>query len=144
MVEPMTEDEIRKFIQECYAAYARGERAFVLDLFDDHVDWIIYAPGNVLPLRGRRRGRVEVLQTLAEIDAVYRLVRHDIEILVVEGDRAAIMTDTTVVQRSTRRTIKFKEAGFYRYRDRRILEYRGFVDSFDLVEQVLGRFLPTT
>jgi ketosteroid isomerase-like protein len=32
-------------------------------------------------------------------------------------------------------------ASFYRLRDSRVVEYEGFLDSFDAVEQAFGRYL---
>jgi ketosteroid isomerase-like protein len=32
-------------------------------------------------------------------------------------------------------------ANFHRFRDGKVVEYRGFTDSFDAVEQILGREL---
>jgi len=32
-------------------------------------------------------------------------------------------------------------ASFYRVRNGRVVEYQGFVDSFDAVEQALGRYI---
>jgi ketosteroid isomerase-like protein len=45
------------------------------------------------------------------------------------------------VQRATGRTIRCRVASFYRVRDGRVVEYQGFIDSFDAVEQALGRYV---
>jgi len=46
------------------------------------------------------------------------------------------------VQRASGRTIRCRIASFHQVRDGRVIEYRGFTDSFDAAEQVLGREFP--
>jgi ketosteroid isomerase-like protein len=63
-----------------------------------------------------------------------------------KGDSARIaahgVADVAMVQRATGRVIQCKIASFHRVRGGKVIEYRGFTDSFDAVEQVLGRELP--
>jgi len=62
--------------------------------------------------------------------------------MVVDGDRAAVMSDVAFKQRSTSRTLRFHLANFLRFRDGKLIEFREFANTFDLVEQALGRMLP--
>jgi ketosteroid isomerase-like protein len=71
----------------------------------------------------------------------YEVVQSVTEWLIAEGDRAASTTDLTLKQRATGRTIRCRIASFHRVRDGRVIEYRGFTDSFDAAEQVLGHEL---
>jgi ketosteroid isomerase-like protein len=52
-----------------------------------------------------------------------------------------VMSDVAFKQRSTDRTLRFHIADFLRFRDGRIVEFREFTNTFDLVEQALGRML---
>ena len=61
--------------------------------------------------------------------------------MLVDGDRAATLSDVQMVQHATGRTVRSRIASFHRFRDGRLIEYRGFTDSFDSVEQALGREL---
>jgi len=61
--------------------------------------------------------------------------------MLVDGEHAAIMSDVHSVQRATGRTMRSQIAGFHRFRGGKLVEYRGFTDSFDAVEQILGREL---
>jgi ketosteroid isomerase-like protein len=72
---------------------------------------------------------------------LFRLVDYQVCVKLVDGDRAATLSESQMVQRATGRTIRSRIAGFHRFSDGRLIEYRGFVDSFDAVEQVLGREL---
>ncbi len=63
------------------------------------------------------------------------------ELAIVEGERAALVADVRLTQRSTERTLRFRIASFLRVAAGRVIEYRGFANTFDLVEQALGREL---
>lgn len=55
--------------------------------------------------------------------------------------RAALMSDVSYRQRSTGRALRIRVAGFLRWQEGHLIEYLEFVDSFDAVEQALGRKL---
>ena len=61
--------------------------------------------------------------------------------IIVEGDRAAVMSEVAFQQRSTGRTVSTQLANFLRFRNGKLIEFREFANSFDLVEQALGRWI---
>ncbi|MER8284561.1 nuclear transport factor 2 family protein, partial [Acinetobacter baumannii] len=63
------------------------------------------------------------------------------EIIIVENDRAAVISDVSFTQRATNRLLRFRVANFLRFQDGRLIEFREFSNSFDVVEQALGREL---
>jgi len=135
--------DTRALVRDLYDAYERQDFDRVAALLHDDIDWIIYAPINLFPFAGQRKGRVAVLQTLVAIATEYNLERYKPQIIIVEGDRAAVMSDVSFLQRSTNRTIRFHLVNFLRWRDGRIIEFREFANTFDIAEQALGRFLTT-
>jgi ketosteroid isomerase-like protein len=137
----VTNDDMRTLVCDLYAAYAGGDGARVAAMIDDDVDWIIYGPVQVFPFVGARRGKEAVLETLAGVSAEYAVERYQPETIVVEGDRAAVMSNVAFIQRSTGRMLSFRNANFLRFRDGRVVEFREFSDTFDVVEQALGRWL---
>lgn len=70
----------------------------------------------------------------------YRLADYMGELIMVEGERAALC-DSHLEQRTTGRIIRTRIAGFHRFQDDLLIEYRGFTDRFDAVGRVLGREL---
>jgi ketosteroid isomerase-like protein len=78
---------------------------------------------------------------LAAIAVHFSLEKYQPEITIIDGARAALMSDVSYRQRSTGRMLRIRVAGFLRWQDGRLIEYREFVDSFDAVEQTLGREL---
>ena len=82
-----------------------------------------------------------MIDVLAAIGEQYELKRHDQEIIIVEGDRAAVLSQVAFVQRATGRTLSMRLINFVRVRDGRIVEFREFSDTFDVVEQAAGSWL---
>lgn len=133
--------DTRALVRELYDAYGRREFDRVAALLHDDIDWIIHAPVNLFPFAGQRKGRAAVLATLGAIAEQYHLQSYKPQIVIVEGDRAAVMSDVSFLQRSSNRTIRFHLVNFLHWRDGRIVEFREFANTFDVAEQALGRFL---
>ncbi|MDO9413105.1 MAG: nuclear transport factor 2 family protein [Pseudolabrys sp.] len=128
----------RAAVRDLYGAYARGDQARVALLLHEDIDWAIYSPVTVFPFAGARRGRAAVLEAMAAIAAVYEMETYKVEQTIIDGDRAAILADAGFKQRATGRLIRFRVAHFLRFNDGRLIEFREFADSFDLVEQAIG------
>jgi len=131
----------RAAVTELYDAYARRDFERFAAIIDDDIDWIIYGPVQVFPFAGQRRGRIAVLEALGGIAQDYLLERYEPRVIIVEGDRAAVMSDVAFQQRSTERTVSTQLANFLRFRNGKLIEFREFANSFDLVEQALGRWI---
>ena len=132
----------RAAILDMQDAFRKGDYVRMATLYHDDVDWLFHGPTSVFPDVGRRSGKIEVFKTLAALNAMYRFERHVTDQLIAEGDWAAGIADVTLVQRTSGRVIHCRIANFHRVRDGQVIEYRGFTDSFDAVEQVLGREVP--
>lgn len=128
-------------VESLYGAYERRDLARFADMLHEDIDWVIYAPVALFPFAGPRRGRTAVLEALTAIADSYALERHTREIVVVENGRAAVMADVSFRQRATGRTMRFRVANFLRFAGGKVIELREFADTFDIVEQVLGREL---
>ena len=137
----MAEGGTRATVGELYDAYGRRDFDRVAALIHDDIDWVIYGPVAVFPFAGPRRGRAAVLQAMAGIAEHYSLESYKLEIMIVDGDRAAVMSDVSFIQRATNRTLRFRLANFLRIQDGCVIEFREFANTFDVVEQALGREL---
>lgn len=137
----MAEGDIRASVRDLYDAYGRRDFERVAALIHDDIDWVIYAPIAVFAFAGPRHGRAAVLAAMAEIAVHFSLEGYQPEIMIVDGERAALMSNVSYRQRSTGRVLRIRVAGFLRWREGRLIEYREFVDSFDAVKQALGREL---
>jgi ketosteroid isomerase-like protein len=136
--------DTRALVTDLYAAYGRRDFDRVAELIHDDVDWIIYGPMQVFAFASHRRGKAAVLAALGGIAQEYMLERYEPQIMIVDADRAAAMSDVAFKQRSTGRTVTMQLANFLRFRDGRLIEFREFANTFDLVEQALGREISIT
>jgi ketosteroid isomerase-like protein len=135
------DNETRATVTELHKAYGEGNGARVAALIHDDIDWIIHGPARIFPFEGPRRGKAAVLEVLAAIGAQFELKSYVPEVVIVEGDRAAVLSNTSFVQRSTGRTLSLRLVNFMRVQDGQIIEFREFSDTFDTVEQALGSWL---
>jgi ketosteroid isomerase-like protein len=139
--DSVTAGDVRANVRELYSAYGRRDFERVAALIHDDIDWVIYAPISVFPFAGPRYGRAAVLAAMAEIAVHFSLESYKPEVMLIDNARAALMSDVGYRQRSTGRVLRIRVAGFLRWQDDQVIEYREFVDSFDAVEQALGREL---
>src|SRR4051812_17718723 len=137
----MTEVATRAAVKTLYEAYAARDLDRVASVIHDDIEWIIHGPVQVFPFQEPRRGKAQVLDVLGAIAKDYELERYVPEIVVVEGDRAAVMSDAAFLQRATSRTLSLRLADFLRFHDGRLIEFREFTDTFDAVEQALGKWI---
>ena len=56
-------------------------------------------------------------------------------------DRAAVLSNAAFLQRATNRVLRLRLVNFLRFQDEKIIEFREFSDTFDTVEQALGRWI---
>ena len=137
----MTQDTTRAALEVMLDAFMQGNTDRLVARYHDDIDWLFYAPVALFPFAGARRGKAEVFKGYSLMYEIFRLADYKVAVTLVEGDRAATLSDVHMVQRATGRAIRSRIASFHRFRDGRLIEYRGFTDSFDSVEQALGREL---
>ena len=130
---------LRARLVDLYAAYARGGVDFVLNTIDDDIDFLSYAPTEIFPYLGHHRGKQAFAEVMQATHAAFEFLTYKPVFLVVERNDAAAMLSMRLRQRNTDRTIHLFVAQFLRFRRGRIFELREFMDSFDAVQQVLGR-----
>jgi ketosteroid isomerase-like protein len=139
--QPIADCPARAIVMEMQKAFREADYARMAALYHDDIDWLFYGPVSIFPEIGHRRGKVEVFKAFEALNTLYHFDRHVTDHLVAEGDWAAGIADVTMTQRSSGRVIQCRVASFHRVRDGRLIYYRGFNDSFDAVEQVMGRIV---
>ena len=137
----MTNDITRGIIGKLHSAFMQGDHEQLAKCYDDDIDWTFHAPVSVFPFLGRRIGKAAMFSSLAELYDSYKVEALAMQVLLADGDRAAAISEVALQQRATGRTIRCRVASFYRVRSGRVVEYEGFLDSFDAVEQAFGRYI---
>ena len=128
---------IRELVRKAYEVYDRGNRAFVLDLFDDDIEWIFHLPPEILPVPTRVRGKAAVIAALVKIDEVFEIIKNDLELVLVDGEQAVVICNRTVRRRSTGEVRTTKVAAFHSYRNGRLVQYQAFNDGVDVLHQAM-------
>jgi ketosteroid isomerase-like protein len=133
----MGEDIHRQRVRNFLGAFYGGDIEGALACCNDDIDFVAHVPIEILPHMGRRRGKAEVAEMWRIIHAHHSSMRHELPTIVVEKDKAAVHVRLFARKKSNDRMVQIDIANFYTFRDGRISTIREFLDSFDLVQQIL-------
>ena len=120
------------------AIYAR-DVAKALTYLDDEFDFVGHVPVDIFPHLGARHGKAEIAETFNAVQKRYASMHHEVLFIAADGDRVATIVRVHLRKRANDRMLEFLSADFYTLRNGLIVEQRQFLDSFDLVQQVLER-----
>jgi ketosteroid isomerase-like protein len=107
-------------------------------LLDDDIDWAIFGPIDMFPFLGARQGKEAVIEVLTRIADNFRLNKFDREITVLAEDSASTLVKCSFTANDNDKPISLRVANFFRFNEGRLAKMRTLMDTFDLVEQVLG------
>jgi len=137
----MSEPSNRQRVLDMLDIFYTGDLDATLASCTDDVVFFSNAPIDILPHLGVHRGKAELRAMWQTVHGRYSELRHEVPIIVAEGDRVAALIRVFFRKRSNDRVVQFDIAAFYTLRDGRIAEIREVMDTFDLVGQVLERDL---
>jgi ketosteroid isomerase-like protein len=137
----MVEDLHRQRVLNLLDAFYAGDIEAAVSHCSDDVDFFSNAPIDILPHLGHRRGKDEVRQMWTSIHSRYSSMRHQVPIVVAEGDKVAVHIRAFLVKRKNDRIMQFDIATFYTFSGGRIVKIREIMDTFDLIQQVVERDL---
>jgi len=130
----------RSLVEAFYAVYATRDADRIAHYLHDDIEWTISGPVDYLAYCGTHRGKAVVVDLIKrQIPLVLRTYRFVPEAIVVDGDRAAMLSRQFSRRTADGAAISYRVANFMRFRDGRVAENVSLVDTFDAVEQVLGR-----
>ena len=137
----MTEFTIRPIVEAFYKASAKRDIERVMSFVADDVDWLVQGPVDVFAFLGQRHGKAAVREGYNEIARRLHVTGYEIKTLLVDGDRAAALIRLTSIVRATGKVMSVRTSQFSRFRAGKIVEMHGVLDSYDMVEQTIGRSL---
>lgn len=136
----MTQPVARAIVDAFYKVYATRDAEKIADFLHDDVEWTISGPVDYLRFCGTHRGKVAVLDLIKrQVPAVLRVFSFVPDSIVVDGDHVAMLSRQSSKRTSDGRVISYRVANFMRFYDDKVIENLSLLDSFDAVEQVLGR-----
>ena len=135
----MTKAVSRSLVMEFYAAMSSLECERIAPFLDDDVEWTISGPVDLLCFCGIHRGKAAVMDLFGrQVPSVYQSKRFVPEMILADGDQAAILSRLSATKHGSDRVVSYRVAQFVRFRDGKVIENCSVIDSFDAVEQVLG------
>jgi ketosteroid isomerase-like protein len=137
----MPDETLRRRLYDLYTAFADGRIDDALLSFDEEVTMTSHAPVDVFPYLGRQQGKMAIGATMRAAHAEFEYLSYTPVFMVTEKETAAAIVLARLRQRATNRIIHLFVADFFRSESGRIVELQEFMDSFDVVQQVLGREL---
>ncbi len=135
----MTEHSLWRFSRAFHRALTERQTDQLESVLDENIDWAIYGPIDMFAFFGARRGKRAVLDVVREISSMVRLHRFDRESIMLGEDSAASLMRYSVTPVKLGNPISVRIALFVQFKAGRLISMRAVVDTFDLVEQVLGR-----
>jgi hypothetical protein len=135
----MTEHSLWRFSRALHRAINQRRFADIEALIDEDVDWAIYGPIDMFPFFGARRGKAAVIEVIRQIADNVRVHRFDRESIMLGMDSAASMMRYSLTALDSNKPISLRLAQFAQFKADRLVSIRILVDTFDLVEQTLGR-----
>ena len=141
----MAEHSLWPFARALRQAIDDREPDHIAALLDDEIDWAIYGPIDMFPFLGARQGKAAVIEVLMQIADNFRLNKFEREITVLGEDCASALVKCSLTANDNDKSISIRLANFVRFSKGRLARLRVVMDTFDLVEQTLGRtiHLPT-
>jgi ketosteroid isomerase-like protein len=135
----MTEHSLWRFSRALHRAINERQYADLEALIDEDVDWAIYGPIDMFPFLGARHGKAAVLDVIMQIADNVRVHRFDREQVLLGVDSAASMMRYSLTALDSNKPICLRLAQFAQFKAGRLAKIRVLVDTFDMVEQALGR-----
>lgn len=137
MNNPQSEKCVRTFID----AYYSGDVARMEQCCGDAFVSLTHAPVEVFPHLGFHEGKAWIAQAIRLQRERYSERRHTVEFVVADETRAATLVQAALTKKCDQRVITLHVGEFFTLRDGLITEHRSMFDSFDLIQQLLGRDL---
>ncbi len=134
----MTEHSLWRFSRALHSAFNERQFDDLAALLDDDVDWRMYGPIDLFPFFGTKRGKADVLEVCRQIADNVRVHRFDREAVMLGVDTAASMIRYSLTALDSNKPISLRLAHFAQFKAGRLISMRIVIDTFDLVEQVIG------
>ena len=135
----MTEHSLWRFSRALHRAVNDRDFRDIEALIDEDVEWAIYGPIDMFPFLGARQGKDAVLDVIRQLADNFHVRRFDRESIMLGVDSAASMLRYSLTALDSNKPISLRVAQFAQFRAGKLVSLRVLIDTFDLVEQALGR-----
>jgi ketosteroid isomerase-like protein len=133
MADRPAKETVLAALDAIYSRDAAGAAMF----YHDDVEYIGYAPIEFFPGMGFKRGKADLMSAVTSLHQRYSSMRHEIEFIAAEDDTVATLLRVHMRKQENARIVQFQVANFFRLKDGLIAQQRQFIDSFDVLQQVM-------
>ena len=137
----MTDNPNRQCVVRFFDAYYSGDIETATACCTEDFETITYAPVDLFPHLGVKQGKAWVGEAIRTQQKRYKDRKYELKMTAVDGDKVAAIQFLSLTKRSDDRVVHLETAEFFTFRNGLILTHRAFFDSFDFVQQLLGRDL---
>ena len=135
----MTEHSLWRFSRALHRAINDRHFEDIEALIDEDVEWALYGPIDMFPFLGARQGKDAVLDVIRQLADNFQVRRFDRESIMLSVDSAASMLRYSLTALDSNKPISLRVAQFAQFRTGKLVSLRVLINTFDLVEQALGR-----
>ncbi|MGX1166541.1 ketosteroid isomerase-like protein [Bradyrhizobium sp. USDA 372] len=135
----MTEHSLWRFSRALHRAINDRHFEDIESLIDEDVEWALYGPIDMFPFLGARQGKNAVLDVIRQLADNFHVRRFDRESIMLGVDSAASMLRYSLTALDSNKPISLRVAQFAQFKAGKLISMRVLIDTFDLVEQALGR-----
>lgn len=135
----MTEHSLWRFSRAFHRALNERQTDHLESILDDNIDWAIYGPIDMFAFLGPRHGKRAVVDVVREISDIVSLHRFERESVMLSESSAASLMRYSLTPAASGQPISVRIAIFATFKAGRLTSLRAVIDTFDLVEQALGR-----
>ncbi|WP_407193728.1 nuclear transport factor 2 family protein [Bradyrhizobium sp. STM 3566] len=135
----MTEHSLWRFSRALHRAINDRHFRDIEALLDEDVEWALYGPIDMFPFFGARQGKDAVLDVIRQLAENFHVRRFDRESIMLGADSAASMLRYSLTALDSSKPISLRVAQFAQFKAGKLVSMRVLIDTFDLVEQALGR-----
>ena len=135
----MTEHCLWRLSRALHRAINEQQFDDLAGMIDDNIDWAVFGPIDMFPFLGARHGKAAVLEVCRQVAQNVRVHRYEREQMMLGEDSGSAMIRFSLTALDTNRPISLRIAQFAQFRAGKLISMRVVVDTFDLVEQALGR-----
>lgn len=137
----MFDHPMRGFARAFCDALSARESVRIAPLIHDDIAWTVFGPVDMFPFFGRYTGKAAVLAMFGKIAESLQLQGCDMEHMLTDGDDAASMMRVSMHDLRAGRTLSLRLALFAQFSGGRLATLRAVFETFDAVEQALGRHI---
>ena len=132
---------VRQCVLDFLDGFYTGDAARVEACCGDDFSTLTHSPVEIFPHHGLKQGKSWIAEAIHIQNQRFSERRYAVQFIAIDGLRASPICDVSLTKRSDGRIVQLAIAEFFVLSAGLIREHHIFLDSLDLLQQLLGRDL---